>query len=60
MEPWTDYRRTGYPAITPLTRPIAIYDEIPRSLPYGLNESTSNPNIPAKADLLVRVFWDTK
>ena len=60
MEPWTDYRRTGYPAITPLKRPLAIYDEVPRSLPYGLNESTSNPNIPAKADLLVRVFWDPK
>ncbi len=60
MEPWTDYRRTGYPAITPLTKPTAIYDEIPRSLPYGLNESTSNPNVPAKPDLLVRVFWDVK
>ena len=60
MEPWTDYRRTGYPAITPLTTPTAIYNEIPRSLPYGLNESTSNPNVPAKADLLVRTFWDVK
>lgn len=60
MEPWTDYRRTGYPAIRPLTKPTAIYDEIPRSLPYGLNESTSNPNIPVKADMLVRVFWDVK
>lgn len=60
MEPWTDYRRTGYPAIKPLAKPTAIYDEIPRSLPYGLNEATSNPNVPAKADMLVRVFWDVK
>ena len=60
MEPWTDYRRTGYPAIKPLTTPTAIYNEIPRILPYGLNESTSNPNVPARADLLVRVFWDVK
>ncbi len=60
MEPWTDWRRTGFPAITPLPISIAVYDQIPRSLIYPLSESSSNPNTPARSDLLQRVFWDTR
>ncbi len=60
MEPWTDWRRTGYPRIEALKKPLAVYDEIPRILPYGLNESTSNPNIPTRSTLLERVFWDSQ
>lgn len=60
MEPWNDWRRTGYPAITPLPISVAVYDKIPRVLIYPLSERSSNPNTPARADMLQRVFWDTR
>ncbi|RAU84071.1 SusD/RagB family nutrient-binding outer membrane lipoprotein [Pontibacter arcticus] len=60
MEPWNDWRRTGYPAITSLKTPVAIYDELPRSLFYPVSEITSNPNAKQKQTMLERVFWDTR
>lgn len=60
MEPWTDYRRTGYPAITPLSTPVAIYNEIPHTLLYPTGETSTNPNIPERTSMLDRVFWDTR
>ncbi len=60
VEPWTDYRRTGYPKITPLSQPLAIYNEVPRSLFYAQSEINNNPNVQQKQSLLNRVFWDTK
>ena len=58
VEPWTDYRRTGYPALNPLTEPLAIYSEVPRSLFYSQSEINNNPNITQKESMLERVFWD--
>lgn len=58
MEPWNDWRRTGYPAIQPLPISVAVYNEIPRSIVYPLSETNSNPNTPKRTDLLQRVFWD--
>jgi Starch-binding associating with outer membrane len=57
MEPWSDWRRTGYPTIT---KPInALGAAIPRSLFYPQSEIDLNPNAPKqKADMSVRVFWD--
>ena len=60
MESWTDWRRTGYPAITPLPVSVAVYDKIPRILFYPLSETSTNPNAPVRADMLQRVFWDTR
>ena len=60
MESWTDWRRTGYPAITPLPISTAVYDKIPRILFYPLSETSTNPNAPVRADMLQRVFWDTR
>ncbi|GAB3941653.1 SusD/RagB family nutrient-binding outer membrane lipoprotein [Spirosoma harenae] len=60
MEPWTDYRRTGYPALTPLKTPFAIYDEVPHSLFYAQSEVSNNPNAKQKTTMLERVFWDTR
>lgn len=60
MENWTDWRRTGYPDITPIPTPIAVWEEVPRSLFYPVNEVSSNPNIEQKESLLERVFWDTR
>ncbi|CAN5379543.1 SusD/RagB family nutrient-binding outer membrane lipoprotein [soil metagenome] len=60
VEPWTDYRRTGYPALTPLKTPFAIYNEVPRSLFYAQSEINNNPNAKQKSSMLDRVFWDTR
>lgn len=60
VEPWTDYRRTGYPTLTPLKTPLAIYDEVPRSLFYSQSEINNNPNMDQKSSMLNRVFWDVK
>lgn len=57
LEPWTDWRRTGYPNITKVVN--AVGTDIPRSLPYPQSEIDANKNAPTqKPNLLVRVFWD--
>lgn len=61
MEPWTDWRRTGYPAITLPSNAVTTFT--PRSLYYPQSELDTNPNIPGgkqKATLNIRVFWDTR
>ena len=57
VEPWTDYRRTGFPAlIVPANSSIS---SILRILPYSDLERTSNPNTPARPNLTTpTVFWD--
>ncbi|WP_134091356.1 SusD/RagB family nutrient-binding outer membrane lipoprotein [Olivibacter sp. XZL3] len=60
VEPWTDYRRTGYPRLTPLSQPQAIYNEVPRSLYYAQSEINNNPNANQKSNMLERVFWDVQ
>lgn len=60
-EPWTDWRRTGYPAFAIPSN--AVVTSTPRSIYYPQSEVDSNPNIPGgkqKASLGVRVFWDTR
>lgn len=60
VEPWTDYRRTGYPKLVAHKIPDAIYSEVPRSLFYAQSESKNNPNVEQKDSMLERVFWDTR
>lgn len=55
-EVWTDYRRTGYPAITP--NPTGNGGAIPRSLLYPISEVINNKNTPANTTLARRVYWD--
>lgn len=57
VEPWTDWRRTGFPAlVATLNAPSTV---IPRILPYSQQERDSNPNTPARADIFSKsVFWD--
>ncbi|MEO0041324.1 MAG: hypothetical protein RL329_772 [Bacteroidota bacterium] len=57
MEPWSDWRRTGFPTIA---APVnALVPTTPRSLFYPQSEIDLNPNAPKqKADMTVRVFWD--
>lgn len=58
VEPWTDYRRTKFPALT-LPANALNATSILRILPYSDIERTSNPNTPARDNLTTTsVFWD--
>ncbi|MEO7923658.1 MAG: SusD/RagB family nutrient-binding outer membrane lipoprotein [Chitinophagaceae bacterium] len=58
VEPWTDWRRTGYPIISAPAN--AVLGTIPRTLFYPQTEIDLNPNNPGQKDagLQGRVFWD--
>jgi hypothetical protein len=59
LEPWSDWRRTGYPAITPPSN--AVISFVPRSLYYPQSEIDLNgANVTQKAGMNVKVFWDTR
>ncbi len=56
LEPWSDWRRTGYPVIA---APSNALGGTPRSLFYPQSEIDLNPNAPKqKANMEERVFWD--
>lgn len=61
MESWSDWRRTGFPAISAPVNAIPTVTAIPRSLFYPQNEIDLNKNCPAQkgTDMQARVFWDT-
>lgn len=54
-EVFSDWRRTGIPALQPNTG-----QQVPRRLPYAQNEILSNTNTPSPADVTIfsRVWWD--
>jgi hypothetical protein len=53
IEAWTDWRRTGFPAMQ------NIYGNVPRRLPYPDDELTTNAgNIPANITTAKGVWWD--
>jgi hypothetical protein len=56
-EVWTDWRRTGYPA---LKAPAgnALNGQLPRSLLYPSSEQRYNVNAPKNTTMLRRVWWD--
>jgi len=61
VEPWSDWRRTGFPAIAVSTAAIAQGNNtIPRILVYPLSEQQANAdNVPARQSMTVSgVFWD--
>lgn len=59
VEPWTDWRRTGYPLLVPPSNRMTQVTNIPRSLFYPQSEIDLNPNAAQKnADLQTKVFWD--
>jgi hypothetical protein len=47
VESYSDYRRTGFPVLTP--NPIGLLTYIPMRLPTSEQERTSNPNAPTPA-----------
>jgi hypothetical protein len=57
IESWTDWRRTGFPALVKATG--AVTSEIPRRLPYPDDERLYNgDNMPAGLTITSRVWWD--
>lgn len=66
IESWSNWRRTGYPVLTPTNDPNAWEsNEIPRRLKYWENEISSNPiNYKAAVDRMggdnfsTKVWWD--
>lgn len=58
VEPWNDWRRTGYPNLAIPAN--AITSAVPRSLFYPQSEIDLNSNCPGQKtpDLQTRVFWD--
>lgn len=61
MEPWSDWRRTGFPS-TVLPVSGASLDQIPRVFPYSDIERVTNPEkTPARSSAQLTqpgVFWD--
>jgi hypothetical protein len=59
-EPWVDWRRTGFPQLTPVAG--AALAEIPRILPYAeLERVTNGENTPTRTNANIiqpSVFWD--
>ena len=53
-ESWTDWRRTGFPALTAVRG-----NEVPRRFPYPQSERLYNTrNMPAGLTIFSRVWWD--
>lgn len=55
-ESWTDWRRTGFPALTPVEG-----SNIPRRIPYPQAERERNPAIPVLSRdkaLFDKIWWD--
>ncbi len=66
-ESWSNWRRTGYPELTPVNYPNnATGGTIPLRFPYPVGEATSNPDnyeaartaISGGDNLTSRVWWD--
>lgn len=60
-ETWTDWRRTGFPAIDVF--PDANLNEIPRRLPYAESERLYNDNfinLTLPANFVQRLWWDVE
>jgi len=55
-EVWSDWRRTGFPVLTP--NPDANIANIPRRLPTCQTERQYNRNAVVESNILVPVWWD--
>lgn len=59
-EPWADFRRTGFPEITPTEGGVSAANpngEIPRRLMYPQFERLLNPNVPSPLPNMQSPMW---
>ncbi|MEP6613051.1 MAG: SusD/RagB family nutrient-binding outer membrane lipoprotein, partial [Mucilaginibacter sp.] len=57
QENYTDWRRTGFPALTKVKHALS---EIPRRVLYSQSEIVANPQPQQAAKLTDRVWWDAQ
>lgn len=57
LEPYNDWRRTGYPVLSPAPNSV-LSGGIPTIYYYPQSEINSNPNATQKLTLFEKVFWD--
>ena len=63
LEPWNDWKRTGFPLLTLLTgiNNVGNNGRVPRVLPYPQQEVDANPNMQQRANMSTNpVFWDVR
>lgn len=63
VEPWNDWRRTGFPLLNliPSTLNPGNGGRVPRALIYPQQEVDANPNMQQRTNLSERpVFWDVR
>ncbi len=58
VEAWADWRRTGFPVLTPNPHGAGGGTSIPRRFPTVQDERTYNPNSIVVSDIFARVWWD--
>lgn len=58
VESWSDWRRTGFPVLTPNLHGVGGGTAIPRRLPTVQDERTYNPNAIVVSDIFSKVWWD--
>ena len=51
-ENWADYRRTGYPVLTPVTG-----QDLPQRYPYPSDERSYNPNTPDYGSIFISLWF---
>lgn len=66
-EGWNNWKRTAYPALTPVVYPGNVTNgTVPRRFPYPLSEANNNPTnyaaahdaVPGGDNMTGRVWWD--
>lgn len=63
VEPWNDWRRTGFPLLNLIPGSLnpGNNGRVPRALPYPQQEVNSNPNMVQRPNLSTGpVFWDVR
>jgi hypothetical protein len=58
VEAWADWRRTGFPVLTPNPNGAGGGTAIPRRFPTVQDERTYNPNAVVVSDIYAHVWWD--
>lgn len=59
FEGWTEWRRTGVPALPVSIQGAPLGNTFPLRLIWPTNETSSNPNAPALRTVDTPVWWDT-
>lgn len=63
VQAWTEYRRTGFPALEFMRMPLAGFEFPPLRLTYPSAEADYNPNYQSVKDMDSRdrkIFWQTR